>query len=148
MTAAQHIHIHIARAERTQLRPSILASLPTCAQLPARASKCTGMAAHCQRHVSVTRVLEGSNAAVVLRDLVGRWSLAQLPSNSVRRQSSQRAKALHLPYLSPNQRACATSRVHTPPPPCAAPPCRRKGTALADDKRARRFDVVHRPSRP
>lgn len=116
----------------------------------ARASKCTGMAAPCQRHVSLTRAgVEGfkkcfakiSRGGGVVptshRTLIEATTLASLPS-------------LHTESNGP---ACATtSRVcntcsHAGPPLqhiCVGEKAR---PWPADDKRAQRFDVVHQPSR-
>jgi hypothetical protein len=116
----------------------------------ARASKCTGMAAPCQRHVNLTRAgVEGfkkcfakiSRGGGVVptshRTLIEATTLASLPS-------------LHTESNGP---ACATtSRVcntcsHAGPPLqhiCVGEKAR---PWPADDKRAQRFDVVHQPSR-
>jgi len=116
----------------------------------ARASKCTGMAAPCQRHVNLTQAgVEGfkkcfakiSRGGGVVptshRTLIEATTLASLPS-------------LHAESNGP---ACATtSRVcntcsHAGPPlqhTCVGEKAR---PWPADDKRAQRFDVVHQPSR-
>ncbi|KAM0709797.1 hypothetical protein Q7P35_003838 [Cladosporium inversicolor] len=135
------------KTARTAAPAPIPSSSPASyAQTDARASKCTGTAAPCQRHVSLTRASKDSQNAL-LRDLAGGGGVgAHFSSNSARSRNAREPPWPHSPYQIEEPRAYTTAPYHPP----YSPQRRRKGTALtgrpADDKRARRYDVVHRPS--
>jgi len=147
--ASRRSCIHSAHSFRSShLPPSPSPFLCTAA---ARASKCTGMAAPCQRHVNLTQVgIEGFKKCFCLEISRGGGVAPTSHRTLIEATTLASLSSLHSESNGP---ACATtSRVcntcsHADPPlqhTCVGEKAR---PWPADGKRAQRFDVAHRSSR-